>query len=133
MFNIIICHIVFTIFLLFHIIFIFIYQFITIKIYISMLRILFCNIEYYAIQLTNNFKLMTPTRTNVSSSNDSCLSTKCENFTLRFQQLLHLFLFLPQSPSSPRTPTLKSLIQDTWCMADSNPGAVVYRDSRKAR
>lgn len=80
-----------------------------------MLRILFCNIEYYAIQLTNNFKLMTPTRTNVSSSNDFCLSTKCENFTA----------VLVVAPSFPFSPSVPVVTEDSH-LKTPYPGYVVH-------
>lgn len=85
--------------------------------------------------LLNNFEL-SQARTNISSSNNFLpLNQECENVIPRGSRP-HFALFSPFSlsvPSSPKTPILKPLIQDTWCMADSNLGAVVYRDSRKAR
>lgn len=68
--------------------------------------------------LRNNFKLKeikTPTRTDISPSNDSCLSTKCENFTPR----------LAVAPSFPFSPSVPVVAEGSH-LKTPYPGYVVH-------
>lgn len=80
------------------------HQFVKVKIFVStkydITRTYCFALSRTVQQLTNNFEVSdSPTRTDVSSSSDSCLSTKCENFTPRL-------VVAPSFPFSPSVPVV---------------------------